>query len=61
MGGDFGYNWDTNDFCHYSTRHMSKALLKRLKVLATRTDNSVEYLLNRALDLGVTQLERKQR
>ena len=58
MGGDYGYSWDEKDYCHYSTRHMPRVLLKRLKVLASQRDESVEFVLNQALDLGLTRLER---
>ena len=55
---DFGYEW--RDTTAYSTRHMPRALLRRLKVLASQTDQSVEHVLNRALDMGITQMERRQ-
>lgn len=61
MGGDFGYEWDRDQYVHYSTRHMDKTILRRLKVLATQMDESVEYVLNRALDLGITRLEKVRR
>lgn len=58
---DFGYVWDDKDTTAYSTRHMPNALLKRLKLLAGREDQSVEWVLNQALDLGITQMERRGR
>jgi len=58
---DFGYVWDGKDVTAYSTRHMPNALLKRLKILAGQMDQSVEWVLNQALDLGITQMERRQR
>ncbi len=58
---DFGYTWDDKDCTAYSTRHMPKPLLKRLKVFASQIDESVEFVLNQALDLGITQLERRQK
>ena len=57
---DYGYDWG-EDVVAYSTRHMPKALLRRLKQLATKMDQSVEYVLNQALDLGVTKMEGRQR
>jgi len=58
---DFGYTWDERDVTAYSTRHMPKALLKRLKDVANRLDESVEHIVNQALDLGITQMERRGR
>lgn len=58
---DFGYVWDNKDVTAYSTRHMPNSLLKRLKLLAGQKDQSVEFVLNQALDLGITQLERRAR
>ena len=58
---DFGYVWDNKDVVAYSTRHMPNALLKRLKLLAGQMDQSVEWVLNQALDLGITQMERRGR
>ncbi len=58
---DFGYTWDEKDVTAYSTRHMPVALLKRLKVLSSQLDHSIEYVLNQALDLGITQMERRER
>lgn len=57
---DFGYVWDEKDVTAYSTRHMPRPLLRRLKLLAGQMDHSVEWVLNQALDLGITQLERRQ-
>ena len=56
---DFGYTWENKDCTAYSTRHMPRALLRRLKVLASQVDESVEHVVNQALDLGITQLERR--
>ena len=56
---DFGYVWDDKDCTAYSTRHMPKVLLRRLKVLASQKDESVEWVLNQALDLGLVELERR--
>lgn len=56
---DFGYTWENKDCTAYSTRHMPRALLRRVKVLASQEDESVEFVLNQALDLGITQLERR--
>ena len=56
---DFGYTWENKDCTAYSTRHMPRALLRRLKVLGSQVDESVEFVLNQALDLGITQLERR--
>jgi hypothetical protein len=56
---DFGYVWDNKDCTAYSTRHMPKVLLRRLKVLASQVDESVEWVLNQALDLGLVELERR--
>ena len=57
---DFGYKWPDEEVTAYSTRHMPKVLLRRLKVLAAQTDQSQEFVLNQALDLGLSQLERRQ-
>jgi predicted transcriptional regulator len=38
---------------------MPKVLLRRLKVLASQVDESVEWVLNQALDLGLVELERR--
>jgi len=56
---NYGYDWENKQTCAYSTRHMPNALLKRLKILATRMDQSQEFVLNQALDLGLGQLERR--
>ncbi len=56
---DYGYVWDDKDCTAYSTRHMPRALLRRLKVAASQIDESVEFVLNQALDLGITQFERR--
>jgi len=58
---DFGYVWDNKDVTAYSTRHMPNALLKRLKLLAGQMDQSVEWVLNQALDVGLTVMERRKR
>jgi len=57
---DYGYVWDGKDVTCYSTRHMPQALLARLKVLAAQLDQSVEWVLNQALDVGLTIMERRE-
>ena len=58
---DFGYSWEKSDTTAYSTRHMPKVLLRRLKVLASQMDQSVEWVLNQSLDLGLVEMERRLR
>ena len=57
---DFGYTWDDKDVTAYSTRHMPKVLLRRMKVLASQMDQSVEWVLNQALDVGLSAMERRE-
>lgn len=54
----FGYDWQDKDTVHWSTRHMPLVLLKRLQVLSARMGHSREFVLNQALDIGLSQLER---
>ena len=58
---DFGYVWDNKDVVAYSTRHMPRPLLRRLKQLAASMDQSVEWVVNQALDVGLTVMERRGR
>lgn len=57
---NFGHDWDDKEVAHYSTRHLYKVLLKRMKVLSAAHEVSVEYVLNRALDIGLGVLERQR-
>lgn len=55
----FEHDWgDEDQYVTYWTRHMPLALHKRLKMLALRRDESMEMVLNKALDRGLTELER---
>ena len=56
---DYGYNWKLQETCAYSTRHLLVVLLDRLKRQAKKQDQSVEFVLNQALDVGLTVLERR--
>jgi len=55
----YEHNWgDKDSYVTYWTRHMPKALHNRLKLLALRREESMEMVLNRALDRGLSELER---
>lgn len=43
----------------YSTRNLRKDLHRRLKMLAAGRDETMDVILNRALELGLKALERR--
>ena len=57
--GNYRYNWE-GEFVKFTTRHLPKVIHQRLKLMSINTEESIERVVNKALDLGLQQMERQE-